>query len=147
MAEKDLAKATQSNESLSIVILGASGDLATKKTFPSLFSLYKQGLLPQDFVVYGFARSQLSQEHFKKKISQHFASKQDEAQEGFISRCFYFQGQYNDPQSFRALDKELRIREGGAIHNRLWYMAVPPTIYVPAARSIHGNSTCLYLCF
>jgi len=30
------------NGSLSIVVLGASGDLAKKKTFPALFNLYKQ---------------------------------------------------------------------------------------------------------
>ncbi|XLR58726.1 hypothetical protein S83_009398 [Arachis hypogaea] len=29
--------------SLSIVVLGASGDLAKKKTFPALFHLYRQG--------------------------------------------------------------------------------------------------------
>lgn len=27
---------------LSVVVLGASGDLAKKKTFPALFNLYKQ---------------------------------------------------------------------------------------------------------
>lgn len=27
---------------LSIIVLGASGDLAKKKTFPALFNLYKQ---------------------------------------------------------------------------------------------------------
>jgi glucose-6-phosphate 1-dehydrogenase len=30
------------NGSLSIIVLGASGDLAKKKTFPALFNLYKQ---------------------------------------------------------------------------------------------------------
>lgn len=30
---------------LSIVVLGASGDLAKKKTFPALFNLYRQVLL------------------------------------------------------------------------------------------------------
>lgn len=28
---------------LNIVVLGASGDLAKKKTFPALFALYRQG--------------------------------------------------------------------------------------------------------
>lgn len=28
--------------SLSIIVLGASGDLAKKKTFPALFNLYRQ---------------------------------------------------------------------------------------------------------
>ena len=40
-----------------IVVLGASGDLAQKKTFPALFALYKQGLLPKDVHIVGYARS------------------------------------------------------------------------------------------
>ena len=41
---------------LVIVILGASGDLAAKKTYPSLFSLYTSGLLPKQFKIIGYAR-------------------------------------------------------------------------------------------
>jgi hypothetical protein len=33
--------------SLSVIVLGASGDLAKKKIFPALFALYYEGLLPQ----------------------------------------------------------------------------------------------------
>lgn len=33
--------------SLSVVVLGASGDLAKKKIFPALFALYYEGLLPE----------------------------------------------------------------------------------------------------
>ena len=32
------------NGSLSIIVLGASGDLAKKKTFPALFNLFRQVL-------------------------------------------------------------------------------------------------------
>lgn len=42
--------------SLSIVVLGASGDLATKKTFPALFQLYRQRFLPHRFQIVGYAR-------------------------------------------------------------------------------------------
>lgn len=34
---------------LSIVVLGASGDLAKKKTFPALFHLYKQVIRSMSF--------------------------------------------------------------------------------------------------
>lgn len=34
---------------LSIVVLGASGDLAKKKTFPALFNLYRQVLFRSSF--------------------------------------------------------------------------------------------------
>ena len=33
--------------SLSVVVVGASGDLAKKKIFPALFALYYEGLLPE----------------------------------------------------------------------------------------------------
>ncbi len=33
--------------SLSVVVVGASGDLAKKKIFPALFALYYEGLLPK----------------------------------------------------------------------------------------------------
>jgi glucose-6-phosphate 1-dehydrogenase len=40
-----------------IVVLGASGDLAKKKTFPAIFALYQQGLLPKDVKIVGYART------------------------------------------------------------------------------------------
>jgi glucose-6-phosphate 1-dehydrogenase len=55
---------------VSIVVLGASGDLAKKKTYPSLFSLYGLGLLPEHFTIYGFARSKLHDDDFRKTISK-----------------------------------------------------------------------------
>lgn len=40
-----------------IVVLGASGDLAKKKTFPAIFALYQQGLLPKGVKIVGYART------------------------------------------------------------------------------------------
>jgi glucose-6-phosphate 1-dehydrogenase len=36
-----------SSSSLSVVVVGASGDLAKKKIFPALFALFYEGLLPK----------------------------------------------------------------------------------------------------
>jgi glucose-6-phosphate 1-dehydrogenase len=36
-----------------IVVIGASGDLAKKKTFPSLYDLYVAHLLPENFMIIG----------------------------------------------------------------------------------------------
>src|SRR5690554_1555168 len=57
---------------ISIIVLGASGDLAKKKTFPSLFALYNLKLLPKNFGIFGFARSKMSDEEFHKHLSQQF---------------------------------------------------------------------------
>ena len=32
---------------LSVVVVGASGDLARKKIFPALYALYHEGMLPE----------------------------------------------------------------------------------------------------
>ena len=40
-------KAKGKKKALSIVVIGASGDLAKKKTYPALFSLYSKGLIPK----------------------------------------------------------------------------------------------------
>lgn len=37
----------QDSDLLSICVVGASGDLAKKKVFPSLFALYYKGYLPK----------------------------------------------------------------------------------------------------
>lgn len=55
--------------------LGASGDLAKKKTYPVLFSLFLRGLLPERTIVYGYARSKLDDDDFKKQISQQYVKR------------------------------------------------------------------------
>lgn len=47
----------QIKEETVVVVLGASGDLAKKKTFPALFALYSQGYLPSDVHIVGYART------------------------------------------------------------------------------------------
>ncbi len=46
-ATYDLEKNDWETSSLSVVVVGASGDLAKKKIFPALFALYYEGLLPE----------------------------------------------------------------------------------------------------
>ena len=51
------------------VIFGASGDLTKRLLIPSLFNLYSDGLLPDNFVVLGLAIDDFSTETFRQKIS------------------------------------------------------------------------------
>ncbi|KAL8093212.1 hypothetical protein AgCh_035195 [Apium graveolens] len=54
---------------LSIVVLGASGDLAKKKTFPALFNLYHQGFLQSHKVyIFGYARTNISDDDLRYRI-------------------------------------------------------------------------------
>ena len=52
----------------SIVLFGADGNLATKKTFPTLFALWRKKLLPRDIVIVGYAREVMSTEEFRRNV-------------------------------------------------------------------------------
>jgi glucose-6-phosphate 1-dehydrogenase len=133
--------AIDEKSALTIIVLGASGDLAKKKTYPVLFSLYLHGLLPPNAIIYGFARSKLDGADFKKQISRHFKKAPEEKVNGFLDRCYYFSGQYNSAESFAELakamdEKESAFTSGSQPANRIFYMAIPPSIFLDVAKAI-----------
>ena len=56
------------HQALTVYVFGASGDLAKKKTFPSLFDLFLAGFLPPSTVICGYARSAKSDEEFRSHL-------------------------------------------------------------------------------
>ena len=56
---------------LTVVIMGASGDLARTKIIPALYALYCQGYLPGQLRIVGYARSRFSDDEFRGKIAGH----------------------------------------------------------------------------
>lgn len=68
-----------SKSSLSIVVVGASGDLARKKIFPALFALYYEGMLPEHFFVYGFSRTNFTDAEFRDTIVANLTCRLDHA--------------------------------------------------------------------
>jgi glucose-6-phosphate 1-dehydrogenase len=122
--------------SLAIVVVGASGDLAKKKTYPSLLNLYDDNLLPKNTMIWGFARSQLTNDDLRDRLRP-FLLKTDhspEVVEGFLSRCVYQGGSsYGDIDAFTELSG--RVEEYEQEHadlkhaNRLFYFAIPPHVF------------------
>ena len=51
-----------------IVIIGATGDLAQRMLYPSLYFLDAEGLLPPEFRVLGASRSEVSDELFIARV-------------------------------------------------------------------------------
>jgi Glucose-6-phosphate dehydrogenase, NAD binding domain len=54
------ARKKTTKQNLLVLVVGASGDLAKKKTYPALLDLWSRNLLPTGLVVFGFARAVLS---------------------------------------------------------------------------------------
>lgn len=130
---------------LSVVVIGASGDLARKKIYPALFSLYCQGFLPPQFQVLGFARSHLNNVEFQNRIREHLTCRYvpgtscaDRMAE-FLGRCFYVSGEYGSADSFLDVYAALRDQEGQEPVNRLFYLAIPPSIFAATAQSLGAS--------
>ncbi|KAF7287712.1 hypothetical protein GWI33_003353 [Rhynchophorus ferrugineus] len=79
------------------VILGASGDLARKKIYPTLWWLHRDNLLPSNTHFFGYARSKTSVEQIKSKCEEYM--------------------------------KEISQFEKGPVANRLFYLALPPSVF------------------
>jgi glucose-6-phosphate 1-dehydrogenase len=83
---------------LSIVVYGASGDLAKKKTFPALFNLYCRGLVPRHANIIGFARSSYTSDEFRERVAEAIKININDAKLGlvskFLSHIYYISGPY-----------------------------------------------------
>ncbi|XP_010939238.1 glucose-6-phosphate 1-dehydrogenase, chloroplastic isoform X1 [Elaeis guineensis] len=138
----------QNGSTVSITVVGASGDLAKKKIFPALFALFYEDCLPKHFTVFGYARSKLTDEELRNMISKTLTCRIDKREncndkmEQFLQRCFYQSGQYGSEENFVELDQKLREKEAGKLPNRLFYLSIPPNIFVDAVRcaSHHASS-------
>lgn len=140
--------------SLNIFVIGASGDLASKKIYPSLFSLYGTKILPEKTTFWGYARSNNSQTQFRSKIMRDLLNHKDCSPteqgvvEDFLSKCFYHNGKsYGDEMAYRQLITRIQDFETNTLNepnypcNRLFYFAIPPNVF--AETGIALKNTCL----
>ena len=122
-----------------IVIFGASGDLTYRKLLPSLYSLACSDLLPDDFVIVGVARSDLTDDEFRERMLQgvetfgRLTGDGCVKWESFASRLFYHRLVYDQAQGYTELAEYLTQLEKtlDLPGNRLFYLSTPPILYAP----------------
>lgn len=138
--EKSALDSGKVQSTLSITVVGASGDLAKKKIFPALFALYYEDCLPEDFTVLGYARTSMTDEQLRTMISKTLTCRIDkranceDKMDEFLKRCFYHSGQYSSEEDFAELDRKLKEKEDGKVSNRLFYLSIPPNIFVDVVK-------------
>ena len=121
---------------LTVIVIGASGDLAKKKTFPSLLHLYDDSLLPEDAIIWGFARSAMSDDELRRKLRPYLEKTNvgPDVVDSFLSKCFYKRGTwYGDKGAYSNLNSTISLHEAKyknkLEHNRLFYFAIPPNVF------------------
>lgn len=135
---------------LSIVVLGASGDLAKKKTFPALFHLFRQGFLQSNEVhIFGYARTKISTDGLRERLRGYLGKgNEDSAGESdylskFLQLIKYVSGSYDSEEGFLSLNKEISEHETSknsqlGTSRRLFYLALPPSVYRSVCRMIRS---------
>jgi glucose-6-phosphate 1-dehydrogenase len=128
-----------------LAVVGASGDLAKKKTYPALFSLYKHGLLPTTCPIVGYARTPMTVEELRSRLKVGLKvsnSLENHLVDSFLSQCYYVSGQYDVASDFHRLNQEIQQLEhqfsnGSSVRNRVFYLAIPPSVFIPVAHQLH----------
>ena len=123
-------------EPCALTIFGASGDLTQRKLFPALYALAFRGLLPEEFGVVGVARTDMSEDEFRKRmreaVQEHGRDEfREDVWEGLAAGVRYLAMEFDDEDRWDALGKILsEVDESrGTAGNRVYYLAVPPSVF------------------
>eukprot|EP00128_Syssomonas_multiformis_P016105 Colp12_sorted_trinity150504_noHs@28115 len=129
---------------LTIIVLGASGDLAKKKIFPTLWALYHGDLIPSNTNIVGYARTHMSTEDMMKKVKPFLkvTPEKEEVYKKFAAQVHYVVGGYDDKAAFENLNAEILKLETDkkyACANRLYYLALPPSVFDVSTQHIRES--------
>jgi glucose-6-phosphate 1-dehydrogenase len=117
------------------VVFGASGDLAYRKLYPSLYKLYRCDLMSHHFYLLGCGRSELSdsafQDSVKKNLQQTLEQTDPQKLHAFVQHFAFVRGDYADDSFYQRICQRMMAMEeqfnvGGT---RIFYLSVPPFLY------------------
>jgi glucose-6-phosphate 1-dehydrogenase len=119
-------------QSDAFVFFGATGDLAHKQIFPSLQGLIRdEGL---NLPIIGVAKAGWNLDQLKARakdsLEKHGGLEQD-AFHKLMGLLRYVDGDYNDPNTFTQLRKEM-----GSAKLPLHYLAIPPSLFATVAENL-----------
>jgi glucose-6-phosphate 1-dehydrogenase len=128
------------SESTSIIIFGASGDLAHRKLLPALFNLFRKKRIPENFLILGFATRAWDDKQFRIEMeaaATKFCSydySYDEWLE-FAEHLYYMSGNFTNQADFQSLATRLKQLESGPT-DRMFYLATAPRFFLPIVKTL-----------
>ena len=132
-----------------IVIFGASGDLAKRKLVPALFTLAAKNRLDDNVRIVGASRSPMSDDQFRESMwdaLQEFRDLKNRRHDWdrFARRLHYIPADISNPEHFVNLKEQLEELEGDAKPaNRLFYLSIAPSLYLPAVLNLGASDLAL----
>ena len=125
--------------SATFLLFGATGDLARRMIFPSLYNLLADGLLPDDFMIVASGRSEMSDDAFQKDVCaalRQFLPNDrydDDVAARLREMICYQPVDAAKPEQFAALAQRIdgRLERGLSI-----YLSTPPALFAPTAQGL-----------
>ena len=125
----------------SIVIFGATGDLAGRKLAPALFNMMLDGAMTDPTLIIGVSRGQLTAQqfadHLKPRVTEFSRQKVEPAAWArFAATLDFVGGEFNDDATYIALKARLEAAAAkGTRGNRVFYLSTPPAVFRRSSRS------------
>ncbi|QDU19283.1 glucose-6-phosphate dehydrogenase [Urbifossiella limnaea] len=118
---------------LTVVIFGASGDLAARKLIPALYNLARKNRLPAEAKIVGVARSAFTDDAFRARMKEAVAAHKEQWDEGvwdrFAKQLYYVAADITGDGGPGPLKAWFDANEGPAGGRRLYYFSVKPELY------------------
>ncbi|MEW6421314.1 MAG: glucose-6-phosphate dehydrogenase [Deinococcota bacterium] len=139
-----LMRRSRAPEPATLVIFGATGDLAKRKLLPAVFGLWQDGLLGSAFNIVGVGRQEMTDEQFKDfvlealKTSKETDAIQPGSLEKFRDLLYYEFGDFGADEVYGLVGQELdRAEEAhGGRKNALFYLSTPPSLFEPISSGL-----------
>jgi glucose-6-phosphate 1-dehydrogenase len=124
-------------DACTVVLFGASGDLAKRKVIPAMFDLARHNSLGPLYAIVGYARTPMNDESFRASIGDAAKNMSEigpidpKNWEEFASNLYYQPGEYGKAEDFVKLAQRLKELESEKklAGNRLFYLSTPPEVY------------------
>ena len=121
----------------SLVVFGATGDLAQRKLLPALYNLAHDGLIvPGEFNLVGVSRAEIADEEFRAlaaRAVRRFSRRAPEEHvlEALLAHVSHLSGSFEDDVLYDALAGTLAARDedAGRPLNRCYYLSTPPQLF------------------
>lgn len=126
----------------SIVILGATGDLAKRKLIPAIYHLLAEKKLEQCIII-GAAHDALTTEQLLQAYRMHIATIDESVWKRLTQKFFYQKLDFNSEADFFALQKTIKSLEKKykIPNNRLIYLAAASQFFCAITRNL-AHSEC-----
>jgi glucose-6-phosphate 1-dehydrogenase len=119
-----------------LVIFGATGDLAHRKLLPALYNLAHDGALPERFELIGVARRDQAHEDFRQMARgsvERFSRRKPDPKvlEGLLEDMRYVPGTFDDESVYKELARTLDEfdKKAGQPLNRVFYLSTAPEFF------------------